>query len=69
LAPPNRLVPGVVPTQFQQLRRVLLVAERAALRDAYERGAFSSEVLDRLRATLDADEISIDSVDGDDAER
>jgi len=50
--------------QFQQLRRVLLVAERDALRDAYERGAFSSEVIDRLRATLDADEISIDSVDG-----
>jgi len=55
--------------QFQQLRRVLLVAERDALRDAYERGAFSSEVIDRLRATLDADEISIDSVDGSEAER
>jgi len=55
--------------QFQQLRRVLLVAERDALRDAYERGAFSSEVIDRLRATQDADEISIDSVDGSGAER
>ncbi|MBK4348192.1 cation:proton antiporter [Lacisediminihabitans changchengi] len=55
--------------QYQQLRRVLLAAERDALRDAYERGAFSSEAIDRLRATLDADEISIDSVDSDAAGR
>ncbi|MCU1414614.1 MAG: hypothetical protein JWN80_1954 [Microbacteriaceae bacterium] len=50
--------------QFQQLRRVQLVAERAALRDAYERGAFSSEAIDVLRAALDSEEISIDAVDG-----
>jgi len=49
--------------QFQQLRRVQLVAERAALRDAYERGAFSSEAIDVLRAALDSEEISIDAVD------
>jgi CPA1 family monovalent cation:H+ antiporter len=56
--------PGNEVAQFQQLRRVQLVAERAILRDAYERGAFSSEAIDVLRAALDSEEISIDSVDG-----
>jgi NhaP-type Na+/H+ or K+/H+ antiporter len=55
--------PGNEVAQFQQLRRVQLVAERAALRDAYERGAFSSEAIDVLRAALDSEEISIDAVD------
>jgi monovalent cation/hydrogen antiporter len=50
--------------QFQRLRRVQMDAERAALRDAYERGAYSSEVIDSMRAALDSDEISIDAVDG-----
>jgi monovalent cation/hydrogen antiporter len=50
--------------QFQRLRRVQVDAERAALRDAYERGAYSSEAIDTMRAALDSDEISIDAVDG-----
>jgi monovalent cation/hydrogen antiporter len=50
--------------QFQRLRRVQMDAERAALRDAYERGAYSSEAIDSMRAALDSDEISIDAVDG-----
>ncbi|TIH35288.1 cation:proton antiporter [Subtercola vilae] len=54
--------------QFQQLRRVQLVAERDALRDAYERGAFSSETIDVLRAALDSEEISLDAVDSRAAE-
>ena len=49
--------------QFQRLRRVQLDAERTALRDVYERGAFSSEAIDRLRGALDSDEIGIDAVD------
>ena len=49
--------------QYQRLRRVQLVAERAALRDAYERGAFSSEAIDVLRAALDSEEISLDGGD------
>jgi len=49
--------------QFQTLRRVQLVAEREALRDAYERGAFSSEAIDVLRAALDSEEISLDAVE------
>ncbi|UFS59552.1 cation:proton antiporter [Subtercola endophyticus] len=49
--------------QFQTLRRVQLVAEREALRDAYERGAFSSEAIDVLRTALDSEEISLDAVD------
>jgi CPA1 family monovalent cation:H+ antiporter len=49
--------------QFQQLRRVQLDAERAALRDAYERGAFSSEAIDVLRAALDSQEIALDAAD------
>ncbi|CAN5413278.1 hypothetical protein BH09ACT1_BH09ACT1_09230 [soil metagenome] len=56
--------PGNEVAQFQKLRRVQLVAERATLRDAYERGAFSSEAIDVLRAVLDSEEISIDAVDG-----
>ena len=51
-------------TQFQALRRVQLDAEREALRDAYERGAFSSEAIDVLRTALDSEEISLDAVDG-----
>ena len=50
--------------QFQRLRRVQLDAERAALRDAYERGAYSSEAIDALRTNLDSEEISLDAVDG-----
>ena len=49
--------------QFQQLRRVQLDAEREALRDSYERGAFSSETIDLMRASLDSEEISLDAVD------
>ncbi len=49
--------------QFQQLRRVHLDAERETLRDAYERGAFSSEAIAVLRAALDSEEISLDAVD------
>jgi CPA1 family monovalent cation:H+ antiporter len=54
--------PGNVVVQFQQLRRVQLDAERAALRDAYERGAFSSEAIDVLRSNLDSDEISLNAL-------
>jgi NhaP-type Na+/H+ or K+/H+ antiporter len=50
--------------QFQVLRRVQLDAEREVLRDAYERGAFSSEAIDTLRTSLDSEEISLDAVDG-----
>jgi len=49
--------------QFQRLRRVQLDAERTALRDAYERGAFSSEAIDTLRGALDSDEIGLDAID------
>jgi len=55
--------PGNVVVQFQQLRRVQLDAERDALRDAYERGAFSSEAVDVLRTNLDSEEISLNAVD------
>ncbi|MCU1423508.1 MAG: hypothetical protein JWN36_3159 [Microbacteriaceae bacterium] len=50
--------------QFQALRRVQLDAEREALREAYERGAFSSEAIDVLRTALDSEEISLDAIDG-----
>jgi NhaP-type Na+/H+ or K+/H+ antiporter len=50
--------------QYQRLRRVQLDAERTVLRDAYERGAFSSESIDVMRAALDSEEISLDAVDG-----
>jgi len=53
-----------VVVQFQRLRRVQLEAERDALRDAYERGAFSSEAIDVLRAGLDSEEIALDAADG-----
>ena len=33
-------------------------------REAYERGAFSSEAIDVLRTALDSEEISLDAVDG-----
>jgi NhaP-type Na+/H+ or K+/H+ antiporter len=56
--------PGNVVVQFQQLRQVQLDAERAALRDFYERGAFSSEAIDVLRSALDSEEISLNAVDG-----
>ena len=49
--------------QFQRLRRIQLDAERTALRDAYERGAFSSEAIDTMRGALDSDEIGIDAID------
>jgi NhaP-type Na+/H+ or K+/H+ antiporter len=55
-------------TQYQRLRRVQLDAERDALRDVYERGAFSSESIDAMRAALDSEEISLDTVDGRDAD-
>jgi CPA1 family monovalent cation:H+ antiporter len=55
---------GNVVVQFQKLRRVELAAERDALRDAYERGAFSSEAIERVRNALDSEEISLDAVDG-----
>ena len=56
--------PGNVVVQFQRLRRIELDAERDALRDAYERGAFSSEAIARLRSALDSEEISLNAVDG-----
>ena len=56
--------PGNVVVQFQQLRRVELAAEREALRDAYERGSFSSEAIARLRNAVDSEEISLNAVDG-----
>jgi CPA1 family monovalent cation:H+ antiporter len=59
LADPDNMV-----AQFQRLRRVQVDAQRDALRDAYERGAFSSEAIDAMRAALDSDEISIDAIDG-----
>jgi len=43
---------------------VQLDAERDALRDVYERGAFSSEAIDVLRAGLDSEEIALDAQDG-----
>ncbi|TPW78264.1 sodium:proton antiporter [Schumannella sp. 10F1B-5-1] len=49
--------------QFQRLRRIQLEAERAALRDAYERGAYSSEAVEVMRAALDSEELSLDAVD------
>jgi len=54
--------------QFQRLRRVEVAAERDALRDAYERGAFSSEAIERVRNALDSEEISLDAVDGQGAD-
>lgn len=54
--------------QYQRLRRVEVAAEREALRDAYERGAFSSEAIERVRNALDSEEISLDAVDGQGAE-
>ncbi len=50
--------------QYQRLRRVQLAAERDVLRDALERGAFSSESIDVMRTALDSEEISLDAVDG-----
>ena len=55
--------PGNVVVQFQELRRVQLDAERDALRDAYERGAFSSEAVDVLRTNLDSEEIALNAVE------
>ncbi|MES1169768.1 MAG: cation:proton antiporter, partial [Leifsonia sp.] len=54
--------------QFQRLRRIEVAAERDALRDAYERGAFSSEAIERVRNALDSEELSLDAVDGQGAE-
>jgi CPA1 family monovalent cation:H+ antiporter len=56
--------PGNVVVQFQRLRGIELDAERDALRDAYERGSFSSEAIERLRSALDSEEISLNAVDG-----
>jgi hypothetical protein len=50
--------------QYQRLRRVQLDAERAVLRDAYERGAFSTESIDVMRTALDSEEISLDAANG-----
>lgn len=55
--------PGNVVVQFQELRRVQLDAERDALRDAYERGAFSSEAVEVLRTNLDSEEIALNAVE------
>ena len=55
--------PGNAVVQFQKLRQVQMDAERAALRDAYERGAFSSDAIRVLRNALDAEEISLNAVD------
>lgn len=51
LSDPDNMV-----AQFQRLRRVQVDAQRAALRDAYERGGYSSEAIDTMRAALDSDE-------------
>lgn len=50
--------------QYQRLRRVQLSAERDVLKDAYERGAYSSESIEVMRNALDSEEISLDAVDG-----
>lgn len=50
--------------QYQRLRRAQLVAERDALREVYERGAFSSEAIDAMRVELDSEETSLDTLDG-----
>ncbi|MHC5794894.1 cation:proton antiporter [Lacisediminihabitans sp. FW035] len=50
--------------QYQRLRRVQLDAERAVLRDAYERGAYSTESIEVMRTALDSEEISLDAADG-----
>lgn len=50
--------------QYQRLRRVQVAAERSALRDAYERGAYSSETIEIMRTALDSEELSLDAVDG-----
>ena len=55
--------PGNAVVQFQKLRHVQMDAERAALRDAYERGAFSSDAIRVLRNALDSEEISLNAVD------
>ncbi|MBW4033712.1 MAG: sodium:proton antiporter [Acidobacteria bacterium] len=55
--------PGNAVVQFQKLRQVQMDAERAALRDAYERGAFSSDAIRVLRNALDSEEISLNAVD------
>jgi NhaP-type Na+/H+ or K+/H+ antiporter len=60
--------PGNEVAQFQHLRRVQLVAERDALREVYERGAYSSEAIDVLRTALDAEEIALDAMDSRAAE-
>jgi len=49
--------------QYQRLRRIEVAAERDALRDAYERGTFSSQAIERVRNSLDSEEISLDAVD------
>jgi CPA1 family monovalent cation:H+ antiporter len=49
--------------QFQRLRRIEVAAERDALRDAYERGTFSSQAIERVRNALDGEEISLNAVD------
>jgi NhaP-type Na+/H+ or K+/H+ antiporter len=58
LTDPNNQV-----AQFQRLRRAQLVAERDALRDVYERGAYSSEAIDAMRTSLDSEELSLDTID------
>ena len=61
--------PGNAVVQFQQVRQVQLDAERTALRDAYERGAYLSEAIDVLRSALDSEEISLNAVDGSNRDR
>jgi NhaP-type Na+/H+ or K+/H+ antiporter len=56
--------PSNAVVQFQKLRLVQLDAERAALRDAYERGSFSSDAIRVLRNALDSEELSLNAVDG-----
>ena len=54
--------------QYQRLRRIEVAAERDALRDAYERGTFSSQAIERVRNSLDSEEISLDAVDRPDGD-
>lgn len=51
--------------QRRALRRMVLQAERAALLDARSRGVYSSRVLERAQAILDAEETRLGHMDGD----
>jgi NhaP-type Na+/H+ or K+/H+ antiporter len=60
--------PSNAVVQFQKLRQVQMDAERAALRDAYERGSFSSDAIRVLRNALDSEELSLNAVSGSDGD-